>query len=595
MFRLLRYFSLASAGAIIVIVIVILLMIFFRHLSVEDLINVGERQNETLALLIGNNISNQFGPHFNSLKEADKETVLREARTKEISHKLLPMIKGIPVIKIEILNLKGLIIFSTTQGKVGEDRSDRPHFISARDGHLASQLTKLSDGKSLATAADELDVISSYIPFRNDRGNIVGVFEIYSNISMLIDDINKHVLHVFIALLAALSLLYVVLFQVIRRADKTIKHQHIELKSSEQRLVQAQAIGHQGNWTWEIATGEENWSDEQLRIFGYDPQKPPAKLKIFGEAVHPKDRDQVMENVKNTLENNASFNMGFRIVQPNDAIRHVQVLAEVERSKNGRPKQMNGTVQDVTDRRLTESKLAAMQQIETIGQFASSIAHNLNNLLQPVLTTTNLVRDELSKDSENYKRLDRVMAAARSATGLVKQINRYSQPSKSEMELAAAYEVFADAIDLIKSMVTPETKVNIQLDKNIGNVLVSKSELEAVVINLASNAIESMDKQPKILSLFLEEYSPPSQGIISMQGMLPKQYCRFTVADTGCGIHKDQLDKIFEPLYTTKITETGIGLGLSSAKNSIARHGGEIEVSSDLGKGTTFHILLPII
>lgn len=229
MFKLLRYFSLASAG--VIFAIVTLLMIFFYYLSVEDLIRVGERQNEILARSIGNHFWTDFGPYLSEIKEADRETVVSKARTREISENLLPQIKGLPVLKVEILNLNGVIIFSTIGKLIGEEISNDTGFFSARDGRTTSEITRLKDGDELAQFAAGSEILSSNLPFRDDEGKVVGVFEIYSDITLLWADIEKHVLIVFAALLFALSLLYVILYQVVRRADKILKSQHLELQS----------------------------------------------------------------------------------------------------------------------------------------------------------------------------------------------------------------------------------------------------------------------------------------------------------------------------------------------------------------------------
>ena len=221
MFRLLRYFSLASAG--VIVVVISLLMVFFHHLSVEDLVNVGQRQNEILARAIGNHIWNRFGPYLSSIKEADGETILSRARTREISEELSPQIVGLPVSKVEILNLNGFIIYSTEEDEVGQNRSNETGFLAGRQGTAASELTLSSSTENAAQAAGEREMLSSYIPFHDADGTVVGVFEFYSDVTMLLADIDEHVLHVFVALLAGLGLLYVVLYQVVRRADKIIK------------------------------------------------------------------------------------------------------------------------------------------------------------------------------------------------------------------------------------------------------------------------------------------------------------------------------------------------------------------------------------
>jgi len=236
MFRLLYHFSLTSA--VVIVVVITLLMIFFRHLSVEDLVNVGERQNEILTRSIGNFVWTEFGPHLRSIKGADRNTVIRQARTEEISRKLLPQIMGLPVLRVEMINLTGVIVFSTQRDRIGQDRSGDTGFSAAREGRAASKISAMANS---AQAIGDVDVLSSYVPFRDADGTVVGVFHIYSDITQLLADIDKHVLHVLIALLAALGLLYIVLYQVVRRADKTLRKQHLELQSSEKELRQAMA------------------------------------------------------------------------------------------------------------------------------------------------------------------------------------------------------------------------------------------------------------------------------------------------------------------------------------------------------------------
>ncbi len=598
MFNLLRNFSLTSACVIVFIVAV--LMVFFRHLTVEDLINVGERQNEILTRSIGNSIWDRFGPYLSSIKEADRETVLSKAKTEEISKRLTSQVEGLSVLAVNILNLKGIIIFSTSRNQINEDRSNDAGYIAAREGRVASRTT-VSGDDDLSKIAGNSEILASYQPFRNSAGTVVAIFEIISDVTLLVEDINKHIVHVFFALLAALSLLYVVLYQFVRRADKTIKRQHVDLQSSEKdlrekerRLAEAQSLAHMGSWEHDLVTNSWVWSDELYKIFGYPPKAIPSNRENFLHHVHEDDRELVEELIEQ-VSKHGRFEADYRIVNKDGKTLHVHSQADTKTGGNSMPTLIQGILQDFTESRLTQAKLNEMQKIETIGQFASGVAHNLNNLLQPVLTNTSIVRDSLPKDSENGTRLDMVISAAKSAGGLVNQISKFSRRSTVEMNVMDACEIFTKAVELVQAMLTSEMEINVQLEKNIGFIKANRSELEAVVVNLAANAIESMNNHPKVLSVSLEEYTGPDQSNGSSQDGAPKRFCSLTISDTGCGIAEDQLPKIFEPLYTTKISDIGIGLGLSSVKNSIERHKGMIEVTSMLGTGTTFHILLPII
>ncbi len=240
MFRLLRYFSLASAAVIIIVIAV--LMFFFHHLSVEDLVRVGERQNELLARSIGNHLSDDFGPYFQLVKEADGETAETKLKVKEISKKIAPHIEGLPVLKVEILNLRGMIVFSTESEQMGRDMGRDPNFIAARAGQRISKIKLLNSDSKSAQKVGQIESLASYQPFYDDEGKMVGVLQVYSDTASLYADIDKHVLYVFLALSTALGLLYLVLHQIVRRADKIIKAQHTELQLNTEKLVKSEEM-----------------------------------------------------------------------------------------------------------------------------------------------------------------------------------------------------------------------------------------------------------------------------------------------------------------------------------------------------------------
>ncbi len=238
MFKLLRYFSIASAIGIILIVA--LLMIFFRHLSVEDLINVGQRQNEILAQSVGNHIWEDFGAYLSRVKDAENESALSGEKTQEIAADLATQIKNLPVLRVDILNLKGLVLFSTAPEQSTRNRQTDPGFVTASGGMPASQIIHLAADDPIAQSLGSQDILSSYLPFYDNQGKVVGAFQIFSDTTLLLADIDHHVLHVFLALAAALGLLYIILFQVIRRADQTIKKQHRDLQLSQTELRESE-------------------------------------------------------------------------------------------------------------------------------------------------------------------------------------------------------------------------------------------------------------------------------------------------------------------------------------------------------------------
>ncbi|MBC8394740.1 MAG: PAS domain S-box protein, partial [Deltaproteobacteria bacterium] len=134
------------------------------------------------------------------------------------------------------------------------------------------------------------------------------------------------------------------------------------LERSEKFLKEAQRIAHLGAWIWDIRDNSEWWSDEQFRIFGFEPGQIKPIVGTFTEAVHPEDKEAVLEAVQKTIEKNAPFDAEFRIVRPDGTIRFVYAQGEVERSKDGKPWRMIGTVLDITRRRKTEQALKESEE-----------------------------------------------------------------------------------------------------------------------------------------------------------------------------------------------------------------------------------------
>ncbi len=366
MFRLLRYFSLAGAATVIIVIAV--LMIFFHHLTVEDLINVGERQNEFLTRLIGNDIRSHFGPYLYSINVEDGKTVLTDTRTREISKNLSLLIKGLPVLRVNILNLKGLIIYSTERGKIGIGKRSDAGFIAAREGRAFSRIALLNDGGDRAQSAENLDILSSYLPFRSDDGNVVGVFEIDSDITSLLTDIDEHVLHVFLALLVALGVLYVVLYQVVRRADKTIKSQQIALQSSESEFRDSERkyrnlVETSHDLIWSVdSEGKFTFVNRNaaMHILGYEPDEMIGRSLTYFKT--PEQAEKDFKTFARIKETGGASHYETRHRKKDGSFVAMSFNAVVVKDSKGNLMGTMGTAQDISQRKRAEERLSRSEE-----------------------------------------------------------------------------------------------------------------------------------------------------------------------------------------------------------------------------------------
>lgn len=222
-------------------------MLFFRHISVEDIINISGRQNEIIARSIGNHFATHFDPISELIAEHGGAHTPNAKKIEEISKSLRAQIQSLPVLKASLITLDGREIVSSTQSAIATVRQTGEAFASAREGLPASESVAAANQGTPDQTGSDREILSSFIPIRDSTGTVVGVFSIQSDLTLPLKDIDKHVHHVFVALLVALGVLYLVLYQVIRRADKTIKNQHTELQRSTEELKKALVSTEEAN------------------------------------------------------------------------------------------------------------------------------------------------------------------------------------------------------------------------------------------------------------------------------------------------------------------------------------------------------------
>lgn len=229
-----------------------------------------------------------------------------------------------------------------------------------------------------------------------------------------------------------------------------------------------------------------------------------------------------------------------------------------------------------------ERKLIQAEKLAAVGEMAAGIAHELNNPLTTVTGFTELVLDELPDDSVFRVDLGLVLKEARRARDVVRRLLDFSRSSESERTRADLNELLDDVLSLTNHLMRTS---GVQLDVSLGNklpwVIVDRNQMKQVFLNLFHNALQAM---------------PTGGRLVVKTGKRQKdgrKWVTTTIADTGDGISEEDRERIFEPFFTTRSEEGGTGLGLSVTYGIVSDHGGEIDVESELGKGTNFIVRLP--
>lgn len=236
-FPLLRYFSILT-GAILGVVIMVLVS-FTGEISRQNLISLGESNNVALTQAFSNSVWPDIAPYLTSVNDLSGEVLRARPETALVRDSILPLMRGLDVLKVKIYNLQGLTVFSTEARQIGDDKSQNSGFISAREGLVASELTHRDTFSAFEQTVEDRDVLASYLPIRPAAGTPVeGVFEIYTDVTPLLGQIDATQERILLGVSLLLSTLFLVLFLFVRRADRTINRQHNQLHSTNVELAQ---------------------------------------------------------------------------------------------------------------------------------------------------------------------------------------------------------------------------------------------------------------------------------------------------------------------------------------------------------------------
>jgi two-component system cell cycle sensor histidine kinase/response regulator CckA len=248
-------------------------------------------------------------------------------------------------------------------------------------------------------------------------------------------------------------------------------------------------------------------------------------------------------------------------------------------------------VRDVSERKEMEAKFFRAQRLEAIGSLASGIAHDMNNILAPILMSAPLLRMELSKE-EIHDTLETIETCAQRGSDLVKQLLTFGRGVEGARR-AVRPEILVREMGNIATQTFSKSVTIVQdAPKGLWPVIGDSTQLHQVLLNLTLNARDAMP-QGGTLSIAAENVYFNETSAAATSGAKPGPYVLLRISDTGMGIPPNIADKIFDPFFTTKQPDKGTGLGLSTVMGIVKSHGGFISLRSEVGKGSTFEVYLP--
>ena len=274
----------------------------------------------------------------------------------------------------------------------------------------------------------------------------------------------------------------------------------------------------------------------------------------------------------------------------NGSMRTVESRWTLVRDADGKPTSVMLIDTDITEKKNLEQQFFRAQRMESIGTLAGGIAHDLNNVLAPIMMSIDLLRQAVTAP-EDQELLDTIAVSSRRGADMVAQVLSFARGMGGRRIPVRAKHLIGDAEKLVADTFPKNIAVRTLVRPDLWTIVGDPTQLNQVMVNLCVNSRDAMPEGGQISITAQNETIVNGDGIAS--GTPPGNYVRIDVEDTGRGMSSDVMARIFDPFFTTKDIGKGTGLGLSTSLGIVTSHGGSIRVDSRIGRGTRFRIFLP--
>jgi len=327
-------------------------------------------------------------------------------------------------------------------------------------------------------------------------------------------------------------------------------------------------------------------NEKALQLSGYNLKSDLVGKSAF-ESIASCDQERALNNMQRTVQQEEGGAAEFTLVRADGSEYPAEITVSVVKDTAGNPVGFISVIRDITERKRMEKelrdaqeKLIRSEKLAAIGQLAGGVGHELRNPLAAIKNAAYYIKGKVAKNELGQKEprvmefLDIVDDEINASNEIINDLLGFSHIGKPSVSPAKIEKVIEDALS--RTPIPENIEVVKKLDADLPEVEIDPNQVHQVLVNIITNAVQAMPEGGKLTVIAREK-----GGFLEVE-----------VADTGCGIPGESVDKIFDPLFTTKAK--GIGLGLAVCKAIIDRHEGNIEVKSKVGKGTTFNVKLPL-
>jgi PAS domain S-box-containing protein len=433
-------------------------------------------------------------------------------------------------------------------------RNDDRQVIESGIGKLLIEEPQTSPSGAVIT------LLTSKMPLRNATGEIIGVLGMYLDITER------------------------------KQAETAIR----ESEERNRKLIEASADG-----ILVRSMGIINYANPAaVRLFRAGSEKDLIG-KAYIDLVHPDDRAESAERIRKNIEEGwIAPPREHRILTLDGQVVEVESTGVPVRHKGEH--QTFGIFREITERKKAyeekeklEAQLHQAQKMESLGVLAGGIAHDFNNILGVIIGSSEMLEISNAVDESSRNTLNNIINASTRAKDLVRQILAFSRHAKQEKILLNLKPVIRETFDFLKASIPASITLRQQADPKADTVIADPTQMQQILMNLCTNAVHAMEITGGILDVGLSNVTLGTEDVKSFPDLDTGGYVRLSVTDTGHGIAPGDMQKIFDPYFTTKELGKGTGLGLSVVHGIVKAHGGAIKVYSELGKGSSFQVFLP--
>ncbi len=328
-------------------------------------------------------------------------------------------------------------------------------------------------------------------------------------------------------------------------------------------------------------------------MFGVTEEYVKNPAFSFMELVSGKSKSLIEERNR-ALKNGEKVEQKYEFTALRTDGKELEVEVSVSYMKYKKGFAVQGVVRDTSERKKLDQRISQLQKMESLGELASGISHDFNNILTAIFGFAEISLEDLSENSKLRYNIEHILSAAERGKDIIEQILSFSKKSDGKFKDVNLESIIIEGMKLIKPLIPSSIKIknNSKADNKI--IFGNPTQLYQILINLCTNASQAMSGNSGLIEIKLENKKINSLNE-TKYFLKPGNYLKLKISDTGKGISPEIQERIFDPFFTTKKRENGTGLGLSTVHGIVKNHKGNIFVESKEGEGTTFTILFPTI